>query len=73
MISASPNIPIASGMNPIPSTSSGMPNVNLSCPVIGSVPTIPSIRPAAVIAIALSTEPWAITTAATRPQIINDA
>jgi hypothetical protein len=67
IISASPNIPIASGMKPMPSRSSGRPIVNLACPLVTSVPTIPSIRPAAVMTIAFSTEPWAMTMAATRP------
>ena len=35
MISANPNIPIASGMKPMPSTSPGTPIVNLVCPVVG--------------------------------------
>ena len=37
--------------------SSGMPNVNLACPLVGSVPTIASVTPASVMASALSTDP----------------
>ena len=48
-----------------------MSNVKRCAPVLPSVPTRPSSRPSTIIAIALTTEPCASTTAATRPSTIS--
>ena len=49
-----------------------MPKVKRVPPVLPSVPTRPSSRPSMIIATALSTEPCASTTAATRPSTISE-
>ena len=46
--------------------------VKPASPVSTSVPTRPSITPSTIIAIALSTEPCASTTATTRPSTITE-
>ena len=72
MISAKPNNPIATLTMPMPSVSSGMPNANLAMPELTSVPTMPSKSPSTIIAIALSSEPCARTTAPIKPRIISE-
>src|SRR5438552_959424 len=71
-ISAVPNMPIATMTKPMPSESSGMLKVKRSTPELTSVPTMPSSRPNATIAIALMSEPCASTVAATRPNTISE-
>ena len=72
MISPTPNMPMASVATSIPSVSSVMPKVKRVPPVLPSVPTRPTKRPSTIMAIALSTEPWASTTAAMRPSTISE-
>ena len=72
MISAKPNTPIATVAKPRPSASSGMLNAMREAPVSMSEPTIDSIRPNTIIAIAFSTEPLASTTAKIRPSTISE-
>src|ERR1051325_3535017 len=72
MISAVPNIPIATTTKPMPSESSGMPKVKRSTPELTSVPTRPSSRPNTTMAIALTSEPRASTVAAIRPNTISE-
>ena len=57
MISATPNMPIATTTKPMPSESSGMSKVKRSTPELTSVPIRPSSRPKITIAIALVSEP----------------
>jgi len=68
MISANPNTPIATVAKPRPSASSGMLNAMREAPVSMSEPTIDSNSPNTIIAMALSTEPLASTTAKIRPK-----
>jgi hypothetical protein len=70
-ISAIPNSPIATGTKPMPSASSWMPSVIRICPVLRSVPTLPSSSPTRTIVTALSTEPRASTTEPTSPRVIS--
>ena len=56
----------------MPSVSSVIPNVNRVPPVLPSVPTRPTSNPSTIIATALTTEPWASTTAAIRPSSISE-
>ena len=72
MISPMPNTPIASVATSMPSVSSVMPKVNRVPPVLPSVPTRPISRPRTIIAIALTTEPCASTTAAMSPSTISE-
>ena len=72
MISAVPNMPIATTTKPMPSDSSGMPKVKRSTPELTSVPIRPSSRPNTTMAIALMSEPCASTVAATRPSTISE-
>ena len=71
-ISAMPNRPMAIGAKSMPSLSSGTSKVKRCAPVLTSVPTRPNSRPRNTMAIALSTEPLASTTAATRPSAISE-
>ncbi len=71
MISAKPNTPIATLVKPMPSESSGKSKVMRPAPVSRSEPTIDSSRPVSTIAIDLSTEPFASTTANIRPSSIS--
>ena len=48
-ISPRPNNPTATGTMPIPSPSSGISNEKRKCPVITSMPMVPSNRPKAAI------------------------
>ena len=50
----------------------GMPKVKRGTPELTSVPTSPSSRPSTIMPIALSSEPCASTTAATRPSTISE-
>ena len=72
MISAVPNMPIATTTKPMPSESSGTPKVKRSTPELTSVPMMPSRRPSTTMAIALMSEPCASTVAATRPSTISE-
>ena len=72
MISAKPNRPIATLTTPMPSVSSGMPKSKRATPELTSVPTMPSSRPSTIIAMALSSEPCASTTAPIRPSTISE-
>ncbi len=72
MISAKPNRPMATTTKPMPSVSSGTPNEKRAMPELTSVPTMPSSRPSTIIAIALTSEPLASTTAAIRPSTISE-
>ena len=56
----------------MPSVSSRMPKVKRVPPVLPSVPTRPTSSPSTIIATALTTEPCASTTAATRPSSISE-
>ena len=67
-----PNRPMAIGAKSMPSLSSGMSKVKRCAPVLTSVPTRPNSRPRKTMAIALATEPFASTTAATRPRAISE-
>ena len=49
-----------------------MPNAKRGAPELTSVPTMPSSRPSTIIAIALSSEPCASTTAPIRPSTISE-
>src|SRR5450631_1077239 len=71
-ISAKPNRPIATLTTPMPSINSGTPNANRAAPELTSVPTMPSRSPSTTIAIALSNDPCASTTAPIRPRIISE-
>ena len=57
---------------PMPSDSSGMPQVMRSAPVSRSEPIIDSSRPIRIMVSALSTEPLASTTAKIRPSTISE-
>ncbi len=72
MISAKPNSPIATLTTPRPSISSGTPKAKRAVPELTSVPTMPSRSPSTIIAIALSSEPWASTTAPISPSTISE-
>jgi hypothetical protein len=72
MISANPNTPIATATKSIPSVSSGMSKEKRATPEFTSVPTMPSSRPSTIIAIALSKEPDASTTAPISPTTISE-
>ena len=72
MMPAKPNRPIATTTKPMPSESSGSPNVKRWSPVVVSMPTRPRSTPSAIIATAFSSEPCASTTAATRPSTISE-
>src|SRR6266446_3480623 len=72
MISAKPNTPIATVAKPRPSASSGILNAMREAPVSMSEPTIDSSSPNTIIAMALSTEPLASTTAKIRPSTISE-
>ena len=72
MISAKPNMPIATATKPMPSVSSDMPKLKRATPEFTSVPTRPSSSPSTIIAIALMSEPCASTTAAIRPSTISE-
>src|SRR5581483_4829773 len=71
-ISAKPNNPIATTTTPIPSESSGMPKSNRITPELTSVPTMPRSNPSTIIAIALTSDPCASTTAQSRPSTISE-
>jgi hypothetical protein len=72
MISAMPNMPIATVTKPMPSAISEMPNAKRSTPEFTSVPTRPSSSPRITMQIALISEPCASTTADTRPSTISE-
>ena len=72
MISAKPNKPIATLVKPMPSDSSAMSKVMRPAPVSRSEPTIDNNRPVTIMAMALSTEPLARTTAKIRPSTISE-
>ena len=72
MISAKPNRPIATLVKPMPSDSSATSKVMRPAPVSRSEPTIDSSNPARTMAIDLSTEPFASTTAKIRPSSISE-
>jgi hypothetical protein len=72
MISAVPNMPMATTTNPMPSESSGTPKVKRSTPEFTSVPINPSSSPNTTIAIALMSEPCASTVAATKPRTMSE-
>ena len=72
MISAKPNKPIATLVKPMPSDNSAMSKVMRPAPVSRSEPTIDSNRPVRTMAIDLSTEPFASTTAKIRPSNISE-
>jgi hypothetical protein len=72
MISANPNTPMAMLVKPMPSASSAMSKVMRPAPVSRSEPTIDIRRPVITMAIALSTEPLASTTAKMRPSTISE-
>src|SRR5476649_1910491 len=72
MISPNPNTPMATTTKPMPSESSGMPKLMRSAPVSRSEPTIDIIRPESTMAIALSTDPFASTTAKIRPSTMSE-
>jgi len=72
MISAVPNMPIATTTKPMPSDSSGMPKVKRSTPELTSVPMIPRSSPNTTMAIALISEPRASTVAAIRPNTMSE-
>src|SRR5436309_666258 len=71
-ISAKPNTPMATLAKPMPSASSAISNVMRPAPVSRSEPTIDKSRPVTTMATALSTEPFASTTAKMRPSTINE-
>ena len=70
--SVMPKKAMASATKPIPSASSGKPKVKRVTPELTSVPTRPSRMPKHTMAIALSSEPRASTTAAIRPNTISE-
>ena len=72
MISAKPKRPIATPTTPMPSDNSGMPKAKRCVPELTSVPTMPSSSPVMIIAIALSSEPLASTTAPINPSTISE-
>ena len=57
---------------PMPSVSSGMSKLKRATPEFTSVPTRPSSRPSTIMAMALSSEPEASTTAPIRPRTISE-
>ena len=71
IISAKPNRPMASTAKSTPSATRSQPKVSRSSPVSRSVPTVDSRRPTRTMAIALTIEPRASTTANIRPSIIS--
>ena len=72
MISPSPNTPIASATKLSPSAISGRSKVKRGVPVSTSVPTRPKSRPRTIMVNALSSEPLASATEATRPKTISE-
>ena len=56
----------------MPSDSSGMPNAKRCVPELTSVPTMPSSSPVMIIAIALTSEPLASTTAPMSPSTMSE-
>ncbi|MNY04330.1 hypothetical protein D3C86_1370030 [compost metagenome] len=72
MISAKPNIPMASATKSIPSVSSGTSNEKRAAPEFTSVPIRPSSRPSTIIDTAFGSEPEASTTAPIRPSTISE-
>ena len=72
MISAMPNMPMATATKPMPSDSSGMPKVKRCWPVCTSVPTRPSATPSTTMPIDLITEPCASTAEMIRPSSISE-
>ncbi len=71
MISPTPNTPIASTANSMPSESLVRSKVKRCAAVCPSVPTSPSSSPSTIMAIAFTTEPCASTTAAIKPSTIS--
>ena len=67
-----PKMPMASTAKSMPSARNGRPKVMRSSPVSRSVPTVESSTPTRIIATAFRIEPWASTTAKTRPMIISE-
>ena len=72
MISEKPNTPMARPTKPMPSDNSMTSRVRRVWPVSMSVPTVESRRPTRTIAIALGTDPFASTTANTRPSTMRE-
>ena len=72
MISAMPNMPMATMTKPMPSKRSPMPNVKRVLPVLTSVPTSPSSMPRKIMPKALSSDPDAITMASTSPSTMSE-
>ena len=72
MISPSPNTPMDSATKLSPSAISGRSKVKRGVPVSTSVPTRPSSRPSTIMVKALSSEPEASATEATRPSTISE-
>ncbi len=72
MTSATPNNPITSATNLMPSDNSTRPNVIRASPVLMSMPTMPSSKPSRIIEMARNTELFASTTAETSPSTINE-
>lgn len=71
-ISVMPSNPMAIGTNPMPSESTGMPNVKRCVPELVSVPTSPSSSPRNTMVTALVSEPEASTTAPIRPSTMSE-
>ena len=71
-ISPSPKTPMLSATKLSPSAISGMSKVKRWVPVSTSLPTRPSSRPSTIIVKALSSEPLASATEATRPSTISE-
>ena len=61
---------MATATKPMPSANSGVSMVKRARPELTSVPTSPSNKPKIIIAMALSKEPEANTTAPTKPKTI---
>ena len=72
MISAKPKTPIATTTKPMPSDNSGTSKAMRDWPVSMSDPTIDIRRPVSTMAMALSTEPLASTTAKIRPSTMSE-
>ncbi len=70
--SATANSPIAIGIRPMPSDSSGMSKPKRMVPLLTSVPTMPRIRPTTIIATPLIGEPCPTVEAAIRPSSISE-
>src|SRR5262249_35109461 len=71
-ISVSPNMPMATTTNPIPSASCGISNVNRWMPDVTSVPTRPNKSPNTTMPIACSSDPCARTTDPTSPTTMSE-